>query len=83
MTAPRKGDTVLEVDAQQQTAARPDRGQAEDGKSGGRLHTGAPGASNAPGDGGGLNAQSGARSGAETERQAPGMSTDKNADDTK
>ena len=35
------------------------------------------------GDGGGTNAQTGEKSGTETERDAPGMSTDKKADDTK
>ena len=83
MTAPRKGDTVLEADAQRHTAARPDRGQAEDGKSGGQMNKGKPGQSNAPGSGAGVNAQSGQPSGTETERHAPGMSTDKKADDTK
>ncbi len=83
MTGPRKGDTALEADAQKETAARPDRGQAEDGKSGGQVHTGTPGRSNAAGEGAGINAQSGSRSGSETERHAPGMSTDKKADDTK
>ncbi len=79
MTAPRKGDTVLEADAQKHTSARPERGQAEDGKAGGQMHTGEPGRSNAPGGGAGSNAGSGT----ETERHAPGMSTDKKADDTK
>ena len=83
MTAPRKGDTVLEADAQKLTSARPDRGQAEDGKSGGQVHDGQPGRSNSPGGGAGTYAGFGAPSGTETERHAPGMSTDKKADDTK
>lgn len=83
MTAPRKGDTALEADAQKDTMARPERGQADDGKSGGQVHNGTPGESNAPGSSAGTNAQSGALSGTESERHAPGMSTDKKGDDTK
>lgn len=83
MTAPHKGDTVLEADAQKHTAARPDRGQAEDGKAGGQMQQGEPGQSNAPGSGAGTNAQSRQPSGTETERNAPGISMGRKADDTK
>ena len=64
-------------------AAKPDRGQADDGKAGGETMGGKPGTAAASGGEAGINAQSGVRSGSETERNAPGMSTDKKADDTK
>lgn len=84
MTEPRKGDTTLEADAQAETAARPDRGQAEDGKAGGQVHGGDPGSSQfGRGESDGTNAQTGGASGTESERNAPGVSTDKKADDTK
>ena len=41
------------------------------------------GRSNSPGGGAGANAQRGGASGTETERHAPGISTDKKVDDTK
>lgn len=64
--------------------AKPPRDSADDGKSGGRHHDGKPGAANFEGhDSAGHNAQTGHKSGAETERTAPGISTDKKADDTK
>jgi len=82
MTA-RPDDATLETDAQKDTAARPDRGQADDGKGQGQVHRGLPGSSQMGDGGAGINAQSGLPSGSETERTAPGISTDKKADDTK
>lgn len=69
--------------AESELKGRPRRGQADDGRDGGILHRGHPGNSAAPAAGFGDNAQTGQPSGAEHERGAPGISTDKKADDTK
>ena len=52
--------TIALLQAQQHATARPDRGQAYDGKAGGQVHRGQPGK------------RAGAK---ETERRAPGTST--------
>lgn len=84
MTAPAEaGVPGAATDPDATSAAKPDRGQAEDGKHGGQSMGGHPGAPSTASDGAGINAQSGEKSGSETERDAPGMSTDKNADDTR
>lgn len=84
MTAPRKEDTTLEAETERHNAARPDRGQAEDGKTGGEMNEGAPGSSQFVSSGGdGVNARSGPAAGGGTERDAPGVWTDKKADDAK
>jgi len=68
--------------------ARPPHG-ADDGKTGGHTQgkagqQGKAAAVRSPGEHtAGINAQSGQESGSETERDAPGISTDKWADDTK
>ena len=74
---------TTEAEHQSLEAARPDRGNADDGKSGGRSMGGTAGVASVAGGGAGINAQTGKPSGKETERVAPGISTDKKADDTK
>ena len=69
--------------AEAEMTGRPRRGQAEDGRTGGQSQGGHLGRPNSPGDGTGTNAQTGKRSGSESEREAPGISTDKKADDTR
>jgi len=65
-------------------AALPPRGAVDDGKTGGILHRGEAGDGNFRGHAAaGHNAQTGVPSGTEAERTAPGISTDKKADDTK
>ncbi len=64
-------------------AARPDHGQADRGTTGGRANDGKPGTTQFGAGGAGDNAQRGSPSGTESERHAPGMSTEKKADDTK
>ena len=78
-------DQPLPLDeGQAEKAARPPRDSADDGKHGGQSQGGAPGATQmGRGDAAGTNAQSGTPSGSEHERNAPGMSTEKKADDTK
>lgn len=83
MTAPPEGGPATEAEYDAGKAAQPDRGQADDGKAGGQSLGGRIGTPATGGDGGGTNAQTGEKSGTETERDAPGMSTDKKADDTK
>ena len=53
----------------EQTRARPDHGQAEDGKGGGAVHEGKPGAS-----------QFGTAPDDASDRNAPGLATSKKAD---
>jgi hypothetical protein len=63
---------------------RPERGKADDGKSGGISQGGKTSQGMGTGTGSpGTNAQRGGESGSENERNAPGMSTEKKADDTK
>lgn len=83
MTAPAEGGPATEAEYDAGKAAKPDRGQADDGKAGGRSLGGQTGTPSVASDGAGINAQSGEKSGSETERGAPGMSTDKQADDTR
>jgi len=64
-----------------ESTAKPPHG-ADDGKAGGR-RGGAKHAPNFPAPTHGTNAQSCAKAGTEDERTAPGISTDKKADDTK
>jgi len=66
---------------QDQSAARPPHG-ADGGKSGGST-AGSRGASNFTQASHGTNALTGQRKGTENEKSAPGISTDKHADDTK
>ena len=69
--------------AETEQKAKPPHG-ADDGKVGGQTQGGVPAAGNFGGQhAAGTNAQSGRAAGAETERDAPGMSTEKNADDTR
>ena len=74
MTA-RPDDATPEASAQKQTAARPDRGQAESGKGRGAMHKGRPGDTQVGGAGFGSDPAS--------ERSAPGMGTDKKDNDVK
>jgi len=74
---------ATEADYDAEKSAKPDRGQADDGKTGGQSQGGILGQQSVSGGGAGDNAQRGAPSGSESERIAPGMSTDKKADDTK
>lgn len=84
MTAPPEGrPPASEADTEPHMAAQPDRGQADEGRHGSASRGGHAGPSNATGDGAGTNAQSGTAAGSEGERHAPGISTDKKADDTK
>lgn len=84
MTAlPEGRPPALEAETEPHMAAQPARGQADDGKAGGASNGGTPTSSAHRGDGAGVNAQSGNASGSEHERNAPGISTDKKADDTK
>ena len=83
MNAPPEGGPATEAEMEAGMAAKPDRGQADDGKAGGESLGGQIGTPATGGDGAGINVQSGEKSGTETERNAPGMSTDKKADDTK
>ena len=69
--------------AEAERKGRPPRGQADDGRDGGVLHRGYASTAATPGVGRGDNAQTGRPSGAEDERNAPGIATDKKADDTK
>lgn len=69
--------------AEAERKGRPPRGAADDGRDGGILHRGKPGTPSDAGTGRGTNAQTGRASAAEQERGAPGISTDKKADDTK
>lgn len=79
-----RDETPIRPDrAEAERKGRPRRGQAEDGRDGGLLNSGQPGPPAAVGHGAGTNAQTGRPSGTEQERDAPGMSTDKKADDTK
>lgn len=82
MTAPTEGGPATEAEYEAENSAKPDRGEADDGKTGGQEARGRPAPPRA-GDGIGINAQNGEPSGAETERNAPGISTDKKIDDTK
>ena len=84
MTA-RPEDQPLPLDeGREEMAAKPRRGQAEDGKTGGRSQGGrAAGDQFGTPGGAGTNAQRAGPSGTESEREAPGMSTDKKPDDTK
>ena len=84
MTA-RPEDQPLPLDeGHAEKAGRPPRDSADDGKHGGQTQGGVPGKTQmGRGDAAGVNAQSGRKSGTETERDAPGMSTEKKADDTK
>ena len=83
MTAPPEGGPATEAEYEADKAAKPDRGQADDGKTGGQSLGGVPSLPISRGANAGVNAQNGKISGSETERDAPGMSTDKKADDTK
>lgn len=77
MTGPRDG-------AAAESKAKPPAGPVDDGKVGGQSQGGRAGAGNFDGhDAAGVNAQTGQPAGAEDERTAPGISTDKKADDTK
>lgn len=79
-----RNETPLSPDrAEAERKGRPPSGAAEDGRNGGILHRGKPGNPSDAGAGQGTNAQTGRPSGAEQERGAPGISTDKKADDTK
>ena len=62
---------------------RPAGGQADSGKHGGASQGGRPGTRSVAGPSHGTNAQTGGSAGREDERSAPGISTDKKADDTK
>ena len=70
-----------------QRMAKPPRGSADDGKTGGQSQGGRiPMGPSTAGDGAGTagtNAVRGGAAGSEDERTAPGMSTEKKADDTK
>lgn len=69
--------------AQDEMKGKPPHG-ASDGKDGGRSQGGKASPGNFDGDDThGRNMQSGTRQGAESEETAPGISTDKKADDTK
>ena len=70
-----------DTSGQDLAAAKPPHG-ADDGKSGGST-AGTQGASNFSQDSRGTNALNGQTSGAESEKSAPGISTDKRSDDTK
>ncbi|WP_419816201.1 hypothetical protein [Glacieibacterium sp.] len=71
-------------EGQAQRRGRPNGAEADDGKAGGTSLGGQPGKGNfKDDDSAGSNAQSGGPSGNEVERTAPGMSTEKKADDTK
>lgn len=54
---------------------------SDDGRTGGQVQDGEPGHGNFAAASGGVNAQSGRAAGVESERDAPGASTDKKADD--
>ena len=84
MTA-RPEDQPLPLDeGHAEKTGRPPRDSADDGKHDGQSQGGVHGATQmGRDDAAGTNAQSGRKSGSETERSAPGMSTEKKADDTK
>ena len=84
MTA-RPEDQPLPLDkGHAEKAGRPPGNSADDGKHGGQTQGGKPGSTQmGQSDAAGTNAQSGQKSGTETEQDAPGMSTEKKADDTK
>jgi len=84
MTA-RPEDQPLPLDeGGDERVGRPPGASADDGKSGGQSQGGAPGRTQMGDDhAAGTNVQSGRKSGTETEQEAPGMSTEKKADDTK
>ena len=83
MPEPVEGGPATEAEYDAHKAAKPDGGEADDGKQGGQSMGGRRGPASAASDGVGINAQSGGKSGSESERGAPGMSTDKKADDTR
>lgn len=71
-------------DGREEMKGKPRRGQADDGKSGGQSQGGQPGQTQFDGQGGaGTNAQRGGPSGTESDRDAPGAATHKDADDIK
>lgn len=77
---PMADDAAIEAEKK----AKPPRNSADDGKAGGILHRGEPKKGNFRGhDAAGHNAMTGQPAAGENERTAPGISTDKKADDTK
>lgn len=85
MSAQPQDKAPLPLDqGQAECRGRPKGDEADDGKSGGISLGGQVSEGNFKGDdSAGSNAQRGGPSGSEVERTAPGMSTDKKADDTK
>lgn len=86
MTRPLERDAMpLPADViEAEKKAKPPRNAADDGKTGGQVNRGDPGQGNFRGhDAAGTNAMTGQPGGDENERTAPGISTDKKADDTK
>ena len=81
MTDPAQLPPVPEHEAADLKAAKPPYG-ADDGKRGGKAG-GARGGANFGDASHGTNAQTGKPTGAEDERAAPGISTDKRSDDTR
>lgn len=81
MTDPKTLPPIPEDQAAAEKKGHPAPG-AHDGKTGGETG-GKRGASNFDGPSHGTNAQTGKRVGTEDERNAPGISTDKKADDTR
>lgn len=78
---PKDSATFEDSSSQDQSAAKPPHG-ADDGKSGGST-AGSRGVSNFAQDSYGTNALNSQTTGAESEKSAPGISTDKRSDDTK
>ncbi len=78
---PKDAATFEDSSGQDLSAAKPPHG-ADDGKSGGTA-AGSRGPQNFTQDSHGTNALNSRATGAETEKSAPGISTDKRSDDTK
>lgn len=84
MTVRPEDEPMPADEGREEMAAKPRRGQAEDGKAGGQSQGGQPGRTQFDGQGAaGTNAQSGTPSGSESDREAPGAATHKDADDIK
>ena len=82
MTARPEDEPLSLEEGHAERVGRPPRDAADDGKSGGQSQGGRV-RDGMTGEGGGTNTQRGGPAGSEDEREAPGMSTEKKADDTK